>query len=131
MGIAPNPLFPEKSPNFYEARLASGLPGERGPLRFEEGVATDTDVPRDFGMGVAQGSPNPARPSHNSKVDTKYAEETMAQRAHVGSASWIEAPTVLAEFADGSFAGYGEPRYDRAFNDGTRSQRLNATVVSW
>lgn len=131
MAIAPNPLFPEKSPNFYERRLASGLPGERGPLRFEEGVATDTDIPSDFGVGVAQGQPNPARPGHNAKVDTKYADETMQQRAHVGSASWIEAPTVLAEFADGSFAGYGEPRYDRAFNDGTRAQRLNPTVVNW
>ena len=24
----------------------------RGPLRFEEGVATDTDIPNDFGMGA-------------------------------------------------------------------------------
>ena len=24
----------------------------RGPLRFEEGVATDTDIPNDFGLGA-------------------------------------------------------------------------------
>jgi hypothetical protein len=130
-GIAPNPLYPERTPTFYEAKRASGLPGERGPMRFEEGIATDTDVPMDFGVGVSQGLPDQARQAHNRKVDTKYADETMHQRAHAGSASWIEAPTVLAEFAEGSFSGYGEVHFERAFNDGTRQQRQAPTVVRW
>lgn len=131
MALAPVPMFPERSPNNFDVALASGLPGERGPLRFEEGVATDTDVPSDFGVGVAQGRPNPARPNHNASVFTKYSEETMRQRAHVGSASWITAPTVLDEFAGGSVAGYGEPQFERELNSGMRQQRRNPTVVDW
>jgi hypothetical protein len=110
--------------------MGSDLPGERGPMRFEEGVATDTDVPRDFGVGIAQGGPSPARPNRNQKVDTKYAEETMAERAHVGSASWITAPTVLDEFVQGSMVG-DVVEYEHALNDGTRAQRGNPTVVDW
>ena len=39
----------------YEHVMAVNL-ARRGPLRFEEGVATDTDIPNDFGQG-AYGDP--------------------------------------------------------------------------
>ena len=48
MTIAPAPKFPEKPGNTYDRKMAGAIPGQRGPLRFEEGVATDTDVPQQF-----------------------------------------------------------------------------------
>mgnify|MGYP003339802309 CR=1 FL=1 len=67
MTIAPNPQFPERSPNVYERKGADNVT-RRGPLRFEEGVATDTDVPNDFQKGIAQGSATaPGRPNRNAK----------------------------------------------------------------
>lgn len=127
--IAPNPLFPERGRPNYEAKMASNLPGERGPLRFEEGLATDTDVPNDFSRGIQQGMAGPR--GRNQKVDTKWAEETMAQRVHAGSAAWIEAPTMLGEFAEGSVDGDSLPTYAQVVNSGGRQQRRNATVVDF
>lgn len=129
MTIAPVPPFPERSPVSYERTMAPNAPGQRGILRFEEGLESDTDVPTDFGVGIAQGNPGPGRPNHNQKVDTKWPEETMRERAHVGSASWIEAPSVLSEFSQGAFSGYGEVHYEQVANSGLRTQRRNATVV--
>src|SRR5258706_134447 len=106
--IAPAPLFPERVPQFYEEKMGPNVSGQRGPLRFQEGIGTDTDVPNDFGLGMSQGVPDPARPNHNRNVYEKPAEETMRERAHVGSASWIDAPTVLGEFSQGAFSGYGD-----------------------
>lgn len=37
--IAPTPQFPEKVGATYERKMAGAMPGQRGPLRFEEGVA--------------------------------------------------------------------------------------------
>jgi hypothetical protein len=48
MAVAPAPMFPEKGDPQFERSLAPSIPMNRGPLRFEEGVATDTDVPMDF-----------------------------------------------------------------------------------
>lgn len=127
--IAPVNPFPEKAYPVYEAKIASGAPGERGPLRFEEGLATDTDVPNDFSVGAAQGQSDPRRYNHNQKVDTKYAEETMKQRVHAGSAAWIEAPTMLGEFATGSGDGANDPFFALVGNDGTRQQRIAPTVI--
>jgi len=128
MGLAPNPQFPERFPVVYERKMAEQRPMNRGPLRFEEGVATDTDIPNSFQDGIAQGQPG-AR-NRNQKVDTKYADETLAERAHLGSASWIEAPTFLAEFAQGSFADYPMPFVDRVLRSGGRYLRHNPTVVT-
>lgn len=99
--LAPDPEFQESGDRFYERKTASN-PTRRGPLRFQEGLATDTDIPNEFGIGVMQGYATPAgRHNHNANVYEKSAEETMRERAHVGSASWPEAPTFLAEMAAG------------------------------
>lgn len=130
MGIAPNPGFPEKPDYVYERKVAPSVPGNRGPLRFEEGVATDTDVPNDFQQGMSDGYISaPGRPSHNAKVDTKPAQQTMAERAHVGSAAWVEAPTYLSEFAHGSFSDYAEIEYEEVFRSGGHYMRPNPAVV--
>ena len=54
MGLGPTPQFPERAPQSYEVKGA-GNAERRGPLRFEEGIATDTDVPNDFQVGVQNG----------------------------------------------------------------------------
>jgi hypothetical protein len=88
-------------------------------VRFEEGIGWDTDVPREFLLGVRQGegdpdaaggarythirpSSSPPRPNQNVNVFDKPREQTMRERGHVGSASWVEAPYHLRAFADGT-----------------------------
>lgn len=128
--LSPAPPYPEKTPTFYERKLAPSVPMNRGPLRFEEGIATDTDVPNDFTVGAMQGyATAPGRYNRNVKVDTKWPEETVAQRAHVGSASWVEAPTFLGEFAQGSFADYSDVQFEQAVRDGMSYRRANPATV--
>lgn len=99
--LAPNPGVPEKFLPSYEQKGAAN-PTRRGPLRFEEGIATDTDVPSDFVTGAMSGYQTaPGRPNHNANVWHKPAAETLRARAHVGSAAWIDAPTHVAEFSGG------------------------------
>jgi hypothetical protein len=109
----------------------AGNPERRGPLRFEEGLATDTDVPTDFQKGIMSGfAAAPGRPNRNAPVWQKPAAETMSERAHVGSAAWIEAPTFLAEFAHGSFSHNAEQVVEQKMVSGGRTARLNPTVVN-
>lgn len=130
MTIAPSPKFPERPGNVYDRKMASATPGQRGPLRFEEGVATDTDVPQEFTKGAMQGfAPAPGRPNRNAAVHTKTAEETMRERAHVGSAAWVEAPTHLSEFSAGGFADHGDNRFEEVFRNGSHQQPANPAVV--
>lgn len=130
MGIAPAPQFPERSPNLYERKLADN-PERRGPLRFEEGVATDTDVPSDFETGIMNGfAAAPGRPNRNAPVWQKPAAETLSERAHVGSAAWIEAPSQLGEFAHGSMSQNAEQFIETKMVSGARIARLNPTVVN-
>ena len=129
MGIGPNPMFPERAPQAYELKGAGNVE-RRGPLRFEEGVATDTDVPNDFQKGIMSGfAAAPGRPNRNAPVWQKPAAETLSERAHVGSAAWIEAPTFLGEFAHGSFTNYAEQTVEVKAVSGGRTARLNPTVV--
>lgn len=132
MGIAPDPMVPERVTNIYERTLAPNAPGQRGPLRFEEGVATDTDVPNDFVRGLREGAiPAPGRSNHvNPETLFKHASETMAERAHVGSASWPDAPTFLGEFAHGASNEQAEQTYERVFRSGGRYERRGAAVVN-
>ena len=128
--LAPVLGYPERTPTIYERKGAPNLPGGRGPLRFEEGVATDTDVPSDFTAGALQGMATaPGRHNNNAKVDTKYPEETVAQRAHVGSAAWVQAPTFLGEFAGGAFSPDAEQRFQQVVRDGGSYRRDNPANV--
>jgi hypothetical protein len=130
MAIAPAPGFPERSPQAYERKIGEN-DERRGPLRFEEGIATDTDVPTDFQKGIASGfASSPGRPNRNAPVWQKPAAETLSERAHVGSAAWIEAPTFLGEFAHGSFTNYAEQTFETVVRDGARTMRMNPTVVN-
>jgi hypothetical protein len=129
--IAPTPGFPEKVGATYERKFSPATPGLRGPLRFEEGVATDTDVPNDFQVGLDQGYDTPnGRPNHNMNVMEKYPEETMKERAHVGSASWVEAPAYLQEFAQGNFGDHSQTVIEEVIRSGARYQRLNPASVN-
>jgi hypothetical protein len=130
MTISPAPRFPERAPQVYERKGADNAT-RRGPLRFEEGVATDTDVPSDFQLGMQQGSAVAAgRPNRNAPVHTKTAAETLADRAHVGSASWTEAPTFLGEFAHGTMNDYSAAQIETVARSGGRTQRQSPTVVN-
>jgi hypothetical protein len=130
MTISPAPRFPERAPQVYERKGADNAT-RRGPLRFEEGIATDTDVPSDFQLGMQQGSAVAAgRPNRNAPVHTKTAAETLADRAHVGSASWTEAPTFLGEFAHGTMNDYSAAQIETVARSGGRTQRQSPTVVN-
>lgn len=130
MGIAPDPQFPERAPQSYDVTMGDN-DERRGPLRFQEGVSTDTDVPTDFQKGIQSGfAAAPGRPNRNAPVWQKPAAETLSERAHVGSASWIEAPTFLGEFAHGSFSQNAEQVIETKLVSGGRQMRLNATVVN-
>ena len=131
MTIAPAPRFPEKHSPVYDRKMSGAVPGQRGPLRFEEGIATDTDVPQEFTKGAMQGyMPAPGRANRNANVFEKTAEETMRERAHVGSAAWVEAPNHLQEFAAGGFADHGDNRIEEVMRNGARQQALNPSVVN-
>jgi len=128
MSIAPAPRFPEKHSPTYDRKMTGAVPGQRGPLRFEEGIATDTDVPQSFTEGAMQGyMPAAGRPNRNANVFEKLPEETMRERAHVGSAAWVEAPNSLNDFAAG--ADHGDNRFEEVFRNGAHQQALNPSVV--
>lgn len=130
MGIAPAPMFPERPGTQYEVKQVPGTVTGPGPLYFEEGLGTDTDIPQNFQLGAYQGYMTPpGRPNCNANVYIKTPQETMAQRAHVGSASWIEAPAMLRDFAAGSFSDAAEVRYEEVFRNGGRQARPNAAAV--
>jgi len=130
MTIAPDPKFPEKVGAIYDRKMAGAVPGQRGPLRFEEGIATDTDVPAQFTNGAMQGyMPAAGRANRNAPVWQKTAEETMRERAHVGSAAWVEAPQNLTDFAAGGFADHGDNRFEEVVRSGARQSAMNPAVV--
>jgi len=131
MAIAPDPKFAERPGTTYDRKFVPATPGQRGPLRFEEGLATDTDVPTQFTVGAMQGyEPAAGRPNRNKAVHTKTAEETMRERAHVGSAAWVEAPESLTDFAAGGFADYGDNKIERVMRNGAHQNSANPAVVN-
>ena len=111
----------------YEHALAVNTT-RRGPLRFEEGVATDTDIPNDFGVG-AYGDPS-GDGRGRSFTPIKDPGETMRERAHVGSASWIEAPTMLNDFVIGASAGQSLPQFEMEVGSERRLIRINPAQVN-
>lgn len=131
MALAPAPGFPERTGTNYEVSQVSGAPSGPGPLYFEEGLGTDTDLPNNFQTGAMQGyGTPPGRSNHNLNVYTKTAQETMQERAHVGSAAWVEAPGMLQDFVAGSFSDFAEVRYEEVFRSGGHQARPNAAVVN-
>ncbi len=130
MTLAPAPQFPEDPGTVYERKYALGQPGLRGPLRFEEGIATDTDVPNDFQRGMMEAAaPAPGTTSHiNPEIQYKHANETMAERAHVGSAAWVESPQYLGEYAGGAGEG-NQIEYLSIQRSGARYGRVNPALV--
>ena len=131
MAIAPTPKFPERPGNTYDRKMSPATPGQRGPLRFEEGLATDTDIPQEFTNGAMQGyEPAAGRPNRNKPVHTKTAEETMRERAHVGSAAWVEAPANLTEFSAVAFGDHGDNRFEEVFRSGANQKASNPSVVN-
>jgi hypothetical protein len=133
VNLAPTPRFPERDRGAvnYEDKMASN-PSRRGPLRFEEGLATDTDVPDDFTLGVMQGYRTaPGRPNHNANVFEKPAAETMKERAHVGSAAWIDSADMLGDFMHGMNVNANASRRFEQVNRGEgRKERLHGAIVS-
>lgn len=127
MTLAPAPSVPQQISSVYEVKQAPDMPGGRGPMRFEEGLATDTDLPNEFVNGMRQGYDTDPR-GHNLNVYEKWPEETIRERVHVGSASWTESPTYLQGFMGGA-----SPEADHAFiqvnRDGSGYRRRNAAQV--
>ena len=111
----------------YEHVMAVNY-ARRGPLRFEEGVATDTDVPNDFGQG-AYGDPG-GDGRGNPFTVRKDPGETMRERAHVGSSTWIEAPTMLSDFVIGASIGQGPPQFDLEMGSEVRLRRISPATVN-
>lgn len=111
----------------YEHAIAVNTT-RRGPLRFEEGVATDTDIPNDFGLGAYgdTGGDGRGRPFTVSKDPAT----TMRERYHVGSSSWIEAPTMLSDFVIGASIGQGQPQFEMEIGSERRLIRPNPAQVS-
>jgi hypothetical protein len=130
MAIAPSPKFPERQGAEYDRKMSAALPGQRGPLRFEEGIASDSDVPNEFNKGAMQAlTPAAGRPNRNQNVFEKTPEETMRERSHVGSASWVEAPDHLSEFSGGAFADHGSVKFEEVFRSGGPQKKPNAAQV--
>ena len=129
MGLAPDPTVPERVGNVYEVKGAPDAPGQVGPLRFEEGLGTAPQVPGEFVTGIMQGIQTaPGRPNHNANVYEKLPQETLRERAHPGSAAWVEAPTYLGAFAGGT-SPEAELRYIQVTRSGGRQMRRNAAEV--
>jgi len=97
----------------------------RGPLRFEEGIATDTDVPNDFRVGAYVDTTNDRR-----SWIMKSPGETMRERTHMGSSTWIEAPSMLGEFVQGAHVGVGGPRFEIERESEGRKARPNRACVT-
>lgn len=132
MPIAPQNPYQERGQQAFEGTFAPSMPGGRGPLRFEEGIATDTDVPSDFARGAyLDPSFAPGRLNHNDPAGVhKSAADTMRERAHLGSAAWVDSPALLGDFVEG--AGVGQRiEYERVQNPmDRRVNRPAPTVVT-
>lgn len=135
MTVAPQNPYPEQQQGVFERTMGPEYTGNKGPQRFQEGVESDTDVPNDFQRGAYVDPMPGTRPTVAvPDVESVYkrANETMKQRAHVGSASWIEAPEMLSDFVQGTRGGdhmQDGVQWERAFNTGGHMNRPNAVRV--
>lgn len=133
MAIAPVPRgVPENGAPLYERKMAPSNPGVRGPLRYEEGLATDVNVPNDFERGATEALRPAATGANDIERETqfKHAAETMRERAHPGSASWTDSPTFRSEFAAEANADTSTPSYTQVDRSGGRYQRRNVARIT-
>jgi hypothetical protein len=132
--LAPNPTFGETAPVFYEAKTAPNKSGQQGPARFYEGLLSDKSIGSEFQKGISQGYITPAgHPNDNMNVYEKLPAETMAERAHPGSAAWPEATSYTDGFSHGAHSQNAERTYeqvDRGSGLGKRWERKNAAEVT-
>jgi hypothetical protein len=124
--LAPTAVPPSVQSSVYETKFASNTV-RRGPLRFEEGIATDSDVPNDFMLGARQGYVTDAR-GHNMNVYIKDAADTQRERVHLGSSAWTDSPSFLGAFAGGA-SNEAERNYIQADQGEGRKQRHSPAVV--
>lgn len=124
--LAPTAVPPSVQSSVYEVKVGQNLT-RRGPLRFEEGLATDTDIPNEFVTGMRQGYQTDAR-GHNMSVYIKTAQETMGERTHMGSAAWTDSPPELGAFAAGA-SDEAERNYIQVSNSGGKLNRIHPAVV--
>lgn len=130
MALAPVPNAPETSGHVYETKQAPSRAGNRGPLRFEEGLATDRDVPKDFTRGATEGFGTDSRQSDvDRETQFKHAAETMRERAHPGSAAWTDSPTFRREFAAEANGDWTQPSYVQVDRNGGRYERTNVAKI--
>jgi hypothetical protein len=54
----------------------------------------------------------------------------MSERAHVGSAAWVEAPTFISEYENGNFQDYAEATFEEVFRGGSSYERPNPARVN-
>jgi hypothetical protein len=123
MGLAPFVNGPERDRSAAYVPDTAQNGRRRGPLRFEEGIATDTDVPGDFRVGAYVDTSHP-----EPRTEWKHSDQTQRERAHMGSSTWIEAPSMLQEFVHGTQAngtGYGFERESEG-----NKRRPNRAVVN-
>lgn len=117
--------YPPQEVQYESAIAVNNI--RRGPLRFEEGVATDTDIPVEFGRGAYGDTAGDGR--GRSFTIYKDPMETTRERAHVGSCTWIEAPTMLSDFIYGVQASQGMPQYEMEIGSEQRLYRFNPAIV--
>ena len=127
--LAPLDPFPERVGTTYEMKVAPNTTGQEGPARFYEGIASDTDVPNDFVEGLHDGYDVGSRPNHNKNVFEKPADQVTRERAHVGSAAWVEGPDYLGKFAGGT-SNEAERKFIADDVGDSRKMRRNAAVVT-
>src|SRR5690606_1771267 len=98
--LGPTPEYPERMGTFYERKIAPNVPGQKGPLRFQEGIGTDTDIPRDFMVGATQGYyPAPGSNNRPPNVYVKPASETLKQRAQDRKSTRLNSSHVKISYA--------------------------------
>jgi hypothetical protein len=124
--LAPTALPPSVQSSTYEVKVGNNT-ARRGPLRFEEGLATDPSTPANFVTGMRQGYMTGPHGS-NANVYIKSAQETMQDRLHPGSASWTDAPSHLAAFAGGA-SDEADHNYIQVDRSGGRYERTSPAVV--
>lgn len=133
MTISPAPKHPEKFAPVFERVTAPSKTGNKGVVHFYEGVATETGVPQDFRQGSVADTHGDSRGHQTVETFFKRADQTTRERAHMGSASWIEAPALLGDFVSGTKSGdqgTAVGGWERAFNSGGYQKRPSAVRVS-